>query len=111
MDQSSGVGSKWSKSQLPVVSDRGTLDLAPLLDDNNSEGMMLSKQANNRKTLSKTIHGQGGCFKVAGNSHIPLPKAMSASATIISSQTVAEVDKFDKCHDDHISGVRLEEIS
>ncbi|KAG4137887.1 hypothetical protein ERO13_D07G100101v2 [Gossypium hirsutum] len=30
-----------------VVSDRGTLDLAPLLDDNNSEGMMLSKQANN----------------------------------------------------------------
>ncbi|MBA0846312.1 hypothetical protein Goshw_000181 [Gossypium schwendimanii] len=48
---------------------------------------------------------------VAGNPHIPLPKAMSASATIISSQTVAEVDKFDKCHDGHISGVRLEEIS
>ncbi|KAH1083864.1 hypothetical protein J1N35_023625 [Gossypium stocksii] len=125
-----------SNEQKKVVAALATIDPAPLLDDSISEEMTLSKETNNSKiilktqdensgmtrgvkgkyvqrgkTLDKTIQGRGEHFKVARSSHIPLPKAMSALATTISPQVVAEADKSDQCDDVHISGARLEETS
>ncbi|KAH1057056.1 hypothetical protein J1N35_035121 [Gossypium stocksii] len=51
-----------------------------------------SKGRNSRcdRTLSKTICGRGGCFKVSGNSRIPFPKTMTSIARFIGSQVVLE---------------------
>ncbi|MBA0845661.1 hypothetical protein Goarm_022646 [Gossypium armourianum] len=45
------------------------------------------------KTLSKTICGRKGRFKVTGNSRVPLPEIMTSIARLISSQAVLEIDK------------------
>ncbi|MBA0753191.1 hypothetical protein Gogos_019876, partial [Gossypium gossypioides] len=61
-------------------------DLAP------TKQIDMKRQRNNRhdRTLSKIIRGRGGCFKVAGNSHLPFSETMTSIVRFIGSQAVLE---------------------
>ncbi|KAK5824740.1 hypothetical protein PVK06_019524 [Gossypium arboreum] len=61
-------------------------------DTRNQKVNFYSKGRNSRRdrTLSKTIRGSGGHFKVLGNSHVPLPETMTSVARLIGSQPMLE---------------------
>ncbi|MBA0607832.1 hypothetical protein Godav_020095 [Gossypium davidsonii] len=47
------------------------------------------------RALNKTIHGCGRCFKLFGNSHAPLPEAMTFMEKFFGAQVDTPIDKAD----------------